>query len=139
MVIPQRWYCIALRKYCRQLGIPEIGTHGLRHSTSEIYLSHGASRDDLRQLFAHSSLKVTDRYVRDKASNLEKVSNVILLGLPSQSSTKIVHVDDSEGKAICKELKLLGWVRGIEPPTPRVTVWDTPKTDVLENTALTQK
>jgi hypothetical protein len=34
-------------------------------------------------------------------------------------------------------IKYLGWVRGIEPPTPRVTVWDTPKTDAVENTALT--
>jgi len=79
LVLPQNWYCHALKKYCEALEIPVIGTHGLRHSTSEIYMSHGASRDDLRQLFAHSSLSVTDRYIRDRASNLEKVSNVIRL------------------------------------------------------------
>ena len=77
LVLPYRWYRPALRKYCKQLGIPVISTHGLRHSTSEIYLSHGASRDDLRELFAHSSLSVTDRYVRDRFSNLERVTNVI--------------------------------------------------------------
>jgi len=78
-ILPHRWYLKALKDYCRELEIPVIGTHGLRHSTSEIYLSHGASRDDMRQLFAHSSLTVTDRYIRDRASNLERVSNVIRL------------------------------------------------------------
>jgi len=99
-VLPQRWYCKALKCYCNELGIPEIKTHGLRHSTSEIYLSHGASRDDLRQLFAHSSLKVTDRYVRDKASNLEKVSNVIRL-FPEKSSMKIVHAAGFMDNSTC--------------------------------------
>ena len=42
-------------------------------------MSHRASRDDLRQLFAHSSPTVTDRYIRDRASNLERVGNVIRL------------------------------------------------------------
>ena len=39
----------------------------------------GADREDLRQLFAHSSLNVTDRYIRDRWSNLEKVTKVIRL------------------------------------------------------------
>src|SRR6185437_13283740 len=68
-----------LKRYCRDLGIPVIGTHGLRHTTSELYLTHGATRDDLQQLFAHSCLSVTDRYVHGRGSNLEKVSNVIQL------------------------------------------------------------
>jgi integrase len=79
LVLPQRWYGKALKRYCKELEIPTITSHGLRHSTSEIYMSHGASRDDLRQVFAHSSATVTDRYIRDRASNLEKVSNVIRL------------------------------------------------------------
>jgi len=51
----------------------------LRHSTSELYLSHGASRDDLRELFAHSTLSVTDRYVHRSKGNLDKVAEVINL------------------------------------------------------------
>jgi integrase len=78
-ILPHHWYLKFLKRYCLDLGIPAVGTHGLRHSTSEIYLQAGASRDDLRQLFAHSSLVVTDRYIRGKASNLERVSNVIKL------------------------------------------------------------
>ena len=63
-LLPHRWYLRALKQYCEELSITVVGTHGLRHSTSEIYLQAGASRDDLRQLFAHSSLTVTDRYIK---------------------------------------------------------------------------
>lgn len=69
------WYNRSLARYCKQLGISLIGTHGLRHTTSEIYLSNGATRDDLRRLFAHSSAKVTDRYIHEKGTRLEQVSN----------------------------------------------------------------
>ncbi len=78
-VIPYLWYLRAVKDYCEVLKIPVLGTHGLRHSTSELYMSHGATRDDLRSLFAHSSLKVTERYLHGKDTNLEKVTNVIYL------------------------------------------------------------
>jgi integrase len=72
-------YVRFLRRYCKELGIRRIATHGLRHSTSELYLSYGASQDDIRQLFAHSSSVVTERYIHRKGSNLEKVAKVIRL------------------------------------------------------------
>lgn len=72
-------YCRTLRRYCQGLGITGVGTHGLRHSTSELYLAHGATRDDLRQLFAHSSPTVTERYLHSRGTNLEKVARVIRL------------------------------------------------------------
>ena len=78
-VLPYKWYVKCLKEYCKDLGIPEIATHGLRHSTSELYIHHGATRDDLRRLFAHSTPSVTDRYVHDRGTNLEKVANVIRL------------------------------------------------------------
>ena len=77
--LPYRWYLVALKKYCGALKIPVIGTHGLRHSTSELYIEHGATRDDLRRLFAHSTPSVTDRYVHNRGTNLERVANVIRL------------------------------------------------------------
>lgn len=104
LVLPQRWYGNALKKYCRELELPIIGTHGLRHSTSEIYMSHGASRDDLRQLFAHSSTSVTDRYVRDRASNLEKVSNVIRLFKDEPEFKTYPKNVPAEKRRLCSEL-----------------------------------
>ncbi len=56
-VLPYRFYLKAVKTYCEELGITVLGTHGLRHSTSELYMSHGATRDDLRSLFAHSKLR----------------------------------------------------------------------------------
>jgi integrase len=78
-MISYEWYNRRLHRYCRELGIPVIGTHGLRHSTSELYISHGASADDLRRLFAHSSPSVTDRYLHSRGSQLEKISNSLRL------------------------------------------------------------
>lgn len=78
-ILPYRWYLVALKKYCNELGITVISSHGLRHSTSELYIHHGATRDDLRRLFAHSTPAITDRYVHDRGTNLEKVANVIRL------------------------------------------------------------
>ncbi len=78
-MLAYEWYFRNLRSYCKDLGITLVGTHGLRHSTSELYLSHGASRDDIRELFAHSSNSVTDRYIHFRGSNLEKVADVIRL------------------------------------------------------------
>lgn len=76
-ILPYKWYVKYLKAYCTELGFPVIATHGLRHSTSELYIHHGATRDDLRRLFAHSTPSVTDRYVHDRGTNLEKVANHI--------------------------------------------------------------
>lgn len=73
------WYYFTLRERCKSADVPWVGTHGLRHSTSEIYLAHGATSDDVRKLFAHSSQTVTDRYIHDRGSRLESVSKVIRL------------------------------------------------------------
>lgn len=104
-------YFRTLRRYCRELDLPEIGTHGLRHSTSEFYLSNGASRDDLRQLFDHSSLAVTDRYVHGRGSNLEAVARRARLhlvkpeapgsGSEPESTTKIDHAGVASGSGEC--------------------------------------
>lgn len=72
-------YFHALKNVCRSAKIPWVGTHGLRHSTSEIYLEHGATHDDVKRLFSHSNSSVTDRYIHDRGSRLEKVANVIRL------------------------------------------------------------
>lgn len=91
------WYSRILRSYCKALGLPPIGTHGLRHSTSALYVPSGASREDLRELFAHSDLKVTERYLHAKGTNLEKVANVIQL-FPEKCSTRSTEEIQSECK-----------------------------------------
>jgi hypothetical protein len=46
----------------------------------------GASRDDLRILFAHQDSKTTDRYVHDRGNRLSKVAEVLEL-FPAASVT----------------------------------------------------
>lgn len=82
--------------YCKELDLPVIGTHGLRHSTSAVYLSHGASKDDLRMLFAHSCPSLTERYTHGVGTNLQRISNVIRL-FGDKVSTKVSTLDGFEG------------------------------------------
>lgn len=84
-MLSYEWYFRSLKRYCKEVGIPEVGTHGLRHSTSELYLTSGATRDDIRELFAHSSSSVTERYIHGR-TNLEHVAKAIRI-LPSSVST----------------------------------------------------
>lgn len=78
-MLSYEYYSRKLTRYCKELAIPLVGTHGLRHSTPTLYLSHGATQDDIRQLFAHSHSSVTERYIHHRGSNLEKVAQVIRL------------------------------------------------------------
>lgn len=86
-MIQYQRYSKQLRQYCKELGITEINTHGLRHSTSELYLHYGATRDDVRQLLGHSSSKVTDGYIHGHGSRLKDVAKVIQL-FPDQNVPK---------------------------------------------------
>ncbi len=78
-MLSYEYYLETLKRYCKELGISEVGTHGLRHSTSEVYMHHGATEGDLMKLFAHSSMDITERYLHGKNDNLEKVAQVIRL------------------------------------------------------------
>lgn len=75
-----------LVRYCNEAGVRPIASHGLRHSSSEVWMEAGASRDDLRILFAHQDSKTTDRYVHDRGNRLSKVADVLQL-FPVRSST----------------------------------------------------
>ncbi len=72
-------YRRVLMGFCKQAGVGLIATHGLRHSSSEVWMEAGASRDDLRILFAHQDSKTTDRYVHDRGDRLSKVAGVLQL------------------------------------------------------------
>ncbi|MGK5082844.1 site-specific integrase [Bdellovibrionota bacterium FG-1] len=88
-------YLRALKSYCKEAGLPEIATHGLRHSTSGIYMANGATRDDLYQLFKHSSSDVTARYIHSKGEHIQQVAKLIRL-FPEQN-------DCNNGKRISNQ------------------------------------
>lgn len=78
-----------LKAYCVELELPMVTSHGLRHSTAAIYLSHNATKDDIRELLAHSSEAVTQRYIHHQGTNLEAVAKVIRMfpNVPKESKT----------------------------------------------------
>ncbi len=74
----------------------ELATHNLRHSTSALWMEHGATDDDMKLLFAHSDPKVTARYIHYQTSrHLSRVANVIRL-FPTEQT------DDKHGSQVAK-------------------------------------
>ena len=70
-------YQRALDRYCKALGLPLIGTHGLRHSCASLYFKHGAQKEDIQTLFKHSSMLVTERYIHGWKSQTDSVAKKI--------------------------------------------------------------
>jgi hypothetical protein len=100
-------YRRVLQRFCEDSGVRPIATHGLRHSSSEVWMEAGASRDDLRILFAHQDSKTTDRYVHDRGNRLSKVADVLLLfpGKSNQDFPRNFHGEENFGqKKIAKEV-----------------------------------
>lgn len=95
-MLSYEWYQRSLVRYCKELGLPRIGTHGLRHSTSALYLSSGANRDEIRELMAHSSEKVTERYLHHHESRLGSLAKVIRLFPGSSQSECSQNVPKSD-------------------------------------------
>jgi integrase len=110
VIVPEGWkmlcywmYRKGLKRYCQEAGVPVIATHGLRHSTSELYQTYGASREDLRQLFAHSSVTTTERYIHHKGDSLEKVAKVIQLFPNNGIASTPSGFRNDDGSAECSQ------------------------------------
>ena len=95
-------YYGTLKRICKKSQIKWVATHGLRHSTSQLYLDGGATKDDIQKLFAHSQSYITERYIHDKGSRLQQVAKVIrlfpesnFLSDVSQKFPKLEKVEES--------------------------------------------
>ena len=77
-----------------ELGLNGIGSHSLRHSSSELWMEHGASRDDLRMLFTHSvnrriAVQLIDTFTTEAlASQRSQKSFDSFLVVPKQTDPK---------------------------------------------------
>jgi integrase len=99
-VLPYNRYLAALKRYCKEAKVPTISTHGIRHSTAELYLAHGATHDDMRRLFAHSEPKLTDRYVRNWGSNVDSVAKRLRLFVNNEPTTKTDHATEPKDQDV---------------------------------------
>ena len=68
-----------LKKYCEKAGVRIVTPHKLRHSTSQFYIDKGATLYDMSKFLNHSDTKVTQRYVHDKGSKMEKITRNLYL------------------------------------------------------------
>jgi integrase len=68
----------ALAKICKELGLPRVTAHELRHSCTELYIEAGASAEDIRRLLNQSSLTATARYIHRTDERLTKIAGNII-------------------------------------------------------------
>ncbi len=68
----------ALTKICKELSLPRVTAHELRHSCTELYIEAGASAEDIRRLLNQSSLTATARYIHRTDERLTKIAGNIV-------------------------------------------------------------
>lgn len=73
-MLPYETYLHALRRICRQAGVPVVTPHELRHSSTEIWIQAGASAEDIRRLLNHSSLTATSAYIHRTDGRLAQLA-----------------------------------------------------------------
>ncbi len=78
-MLSYEYYVETLKKYCFELGLPQIGTHGLRHSTAEILKSNGATNDIVGKMLRQSSPDVTKRFLHNDDAVVKVVSSLRIL------------------------------------------------------------
>lgn len=62
----------SLRKYCVNRGVKPRGPHSLRHSFARLYIKNGGDAFSLQQILTHSTMNMTQKYVRLFADDLRK-------------------------------------------------------------------
>lgn len=66
-----------LKKLCRMAGVTEISPHELRHSCTELYVTEGATAEDLRRLLNHKSLTSTAAYIHRTEGRLGRIATQV--------------------------------------------------------------
>lgn len=66
-----------MRKVCAKLKVNIRGSHGLRHSCTEIWVNAGATAEDLRRLLNQKSLDATADYIHRTDDRLAKIAKKI--------------------------------------------------------------
>jgi len=78
MMSADAYYC-AVKRLCHLAGVPIIGTHGLRHSCSELWINAGATSEDIRRLLNHRSAHTTERYIHRSDERLRAIGDEVVL------------------------------------------------------------
>jgi len=65
----------AVRAVCRRAGVPEIGTHRLRHTAASQMLRRGSSLSEIAQVLRHRHLDTTAIYAKVDRAALRNVAH----------------------------------------------------------------
>lgn len=82
-MMSQRSFLAALKRQCIEIGVTVVTPHELRHSSTELYYTAGASTEDLKRLLNHSSSKTTETYIHRTDERLLRIANQIEAPGPS--------------------------------------------------------
>ncbi len=83
---------------CRPVGIEDFRIHDLRHTCAAWLVSAGAALAEVRDLFGHSSITMTERYAHLAPENIRGA-----VGLLDSTRSRFGHVGDKEGEAEGRE------------------------------------
>ncbi len=67
---------------CKELGLPRVTPHGLRHSGTELWVEQGASEEDLVRLLNHSGAAAVRRYIHPTHTRLQEIALKIQVQTP---------------------------------------------------------
>lgn len=72
-MMPYETFYPALKRLSQGAGLPVVGPHGLRHSSTELWVAQGASVEDIRRLLNHSNASTTMRYIHRTNERLNQL------------------------------------------------------------------
>ena len=78
-----------LARECERLGLPVISAHELRHSCTELWVRHGATREDISRLLNQKSQSVVDRYMHRTDDRTAAIAKTI--SLPSFPTSSAIN------------------------------------------------
>lgn len=66
-----------MRRIGKRLGLDITSSHGLRHTSTEVWMACGASREHIRELLNHMTIRSTERYIHRPSNQLGDIAQKI--------------------------------------------------------------
>ena len=67
-----------LRSLCKEANVSRVTPHELRHSCTELFVTEGASIEDLRRLLNHKDMETTEGYMHRTPERLRNLARTIV-------------------------------------------------------------
>jgi integrase len=104
-MLPYETYLRALRALCKKADVPVVTPHELRHSSTELWILAGATREDIARLLHHSSSETTGRYMHRSEARLMFIGQNVGQAIQESEHPKNVpiNVPILEQRSVCRE------------------------------------